>query len=598
LGAINTQEQAFQFGVNTSGAVAPFVARTSVGGPFAGLTPQAGQEMGFFIGTGDQDNYIKLVLTGNSGGTVEVTSELGAVATNVATDALSMPGPDFVDLFFTIDPVALTVQAAYRATTGGVAGSEVPLGSPISIPASWLSDVLAIGVISTGGGASSPVSASWDFLGFEAPSTASAAVVVDAGGTIHNSSTFTDGSFQFTNTSPDGRQIERILIDLSHAIFPDMVFDPDGIAGDPAGKGFTPNAGAAATGVAGFSYLGPHDDGFDALEILFDDFDPGEFFSFSIDIDPTSIRGAAQPGPAESGSVSGLELAGSIVEIGFSDGVVLTSELFGTPSSVIGSQNTLGEAPPAMPAMQVVGVGSTPTVVSSASQTVRISGPVGATVRLSVIEGGLYLSGVPGGGFDIDPFESNKAIVVNEYGATIGTSGTVDIPVTLTKTGAEGGINHLAAVLVDGGGRTGPLAKRVLEYDPTAAALLSAELAAPRSSGDVGGESQFEPAEVLLVQQGDSISASGDGVSSTTDGTATSPVSLATRFNKLDGDGRLLDLFGATSNRPIAARLAADVWSSHSQQHIKADNSFDLDSLDGAFERLAEDDPFDWIAWR
>jgi hypothetical protein len=251
-----------------------------------------------------------------------------------------------------------------------------------------------------------------------------------------------------------------------------------------------------------------------------------------------------------------------------------------------------------MPAMQVVGVGSTPTVVSSASQTVRISGPVGATVRLSVIEGGLYLSGVPGGGFDIDPFESNKAIVVNEYGATIGTSGTVDIPVTLTKTGAEGGINHLAAVLVDGGGRTGPLAKRVLEYDPTAAALLSAELAAPRSSGDVGGESQFEPAEVLLVQQGDSISASGDGVSSTTDGTATSPVSLATRFNKLDGDGRLLDLFGATSNRPIAARLAADVWSSHSQQHIKADNSFDLDSLDGAFERLAEDDPFDWIAWR
>jgi hypothetical protein len=221
-------------------------------------------------------------------------------------------------------------------------------------------------------------------------------------------------------------------------------------------------------------------------------------------------------------------------------------------------------------------------------------------VRLLVIEGGLYLSGVPGGGFDIDPFESNKAIVVNEYGATIGSSGTVDIPVTLTKTGAEGGINHLAAVLVDGGGRTGPLAKLVVEYNPAAATLFSAELAAPRTSDDVDAATQLEPAEVLLVQQGVSITASGDATARRTAPAEPhfSTAAKAARFNKLAFDERLHDPFRGTSGRSIAGRVAADVWSSDSQERIHASDSFDLDSLDGAFERLADDDPFDWLAWQ
>ena len=63
-----------------------------------------------------------------------------------------------------------------------------------------------------------------------------------------------------------------------------------------------------------------------------------------------------------------------------------------------------------------------------------------------------------GSGFDIDPFEGNRAIVVSEKTGTIGANGRVDINVTLTRAGTAPGFNYFAAVFVadDGSGRTGP----------------------------------------------------------------------------------------------------------------------------------------------
>jgi hypothetical protein len=34
--------------------------RTRIVGPFKGVTPQNYQSMGLFLGTGDQDNYVKI----------------------------------------------------------------------------------------------------------------------------------------------------------------------------------------------------------------------------------------------------------------------------------------------------------------------------------------------------------------------------------------------------------------------------------------------------------------------------------------------------------------------------------------------------------
>jgi len=164
LGSTNTQQYAFQFGFSTAG-IGTFTAHTRILAPFAGLTPQGNDSMGLFIGTGDQDNYVKIVTSANGGtGGIQFLKEVGGVVTNRPQAAVTMPGPDSVDLYLTVDPAALTVQPSYTVTTGGVTGPRTNLGGPEPIPASWLSaPALAAGTIATSAGGS-PFPATWDFI--------------------------------------------------------------------------------------------------------------------------------------------------------------------------------------------------------------------------------------------------------------------------------------------------------------------------------------------------------------------------------------------------------------------------------------------------
>ena len=89
-----------------------------------------------------------------------------------------------------------------------------------------------------------------------------------------------------------------------------QVFDPFGQAGDAVAKSYTLDGGLKQ---ASYVFEQPHDGGFDVLVVRYNGFDPGDFSAFSLDIDPTSIKGGSAPGPAESGSVGGLELVGATV---------------------------------------------------------------------------------------------------------------------------------------------------------------------------------------------------------------------------------------------------------------------------------------------
>jgi outer membrane protein assembly factor BamB len=168
LGSQNTQQYGLQFGVDANPLVTGvFTAHTRILAPFAGITPAGNESLGLYIGTGDQDNYLKLVATANGGSPgMQVVDEVGGVDTFVPVSPLALPGPDFIDLYLTVDPNADTVQARYQATTNGVSGPLVTIGSPISIPSSWLTnptDGLAIGLISTSSGGS-PFAATWSVL--------------------------------------------------------------------------------------------------------------------------------------------------------------------------------------------------------------------------------------------------------------------------------------------------------------------------------------------------------------------------------------------------------------------------------------------------
>ncbi len=273
----------------------------------------------------------------------------------------------------------------------------------------------------------------------------------------NSSSTAKAGSFEITNNSLFGQELNRVVIDLRTGMFPDMFFDPDGTAGDIQSKNFTVDADTGLQ-VVSHQFLKPRDGGFDAIEIILNDFDPGETFSFSVDNDPGSTRGTAGPGPADSASVSGLELTGTQIIAEFSDGSVYGAETYRIPNSDTGSQAIVEADLPSAPEIAAVGIADLKAQVSDASQTIRVTGNPGEEISLLVLESALYTED---GGFDIDPFEANTAIGVNELTGTIGADGTVDIPVTLTKTNttveagveSQTGLNYIVAVQKDSNGK-------------------------------------------------------------------------------------------------------------------------------------------------
>jgi large repetitive protein len=455
LGSANNQQYAFQHGIDVTNASGPFVVHTSLPAPFSGAAaPSGAQSYGVFVGTGGQDSYVKLTVAANAGaGGFALVKEQGGTPTTITQTGPQWPGPSVVDLYLRVDPAAGTVRASYSIE----GAAAVAIGGTQSVPTSWFSGATrpAVGIISTSAGPAPPFPATWDLLEVHAaPSGPAPSTTVEAGSAGLNSSTFNAGSFRIANASTAGQQIASVRLDLSSSLLPDLVFDPNGNAGDTLGKGFTVDSNPGV-GTIGHSFTGTHDSGFEVLNATFTDFGPGETLTFSADIDPTSIRGVTAPGPNEAGSVSGLELAGAAVTVTYEDGTSETGRLYRTAGSTGQSEAHLDGVGRAAPSIAVVGVPDLPATVSGSAQTIRVSGPSGAAVRLLRVESGLFTAGLPGGGFDLDPFEANSIVGVTEQTATIGAGGSVDIPVTLTSTVAGGGNNRFVAV-VAAAGATGP----------------------------------------------------------------------------------------------------------------------------------------------
>jgi len=301
-------------------------------------------------------------------------------------------------------------------------------------------------------------------------------------------STYSGGSFQVTNTGEGN--IESVTIDLSTTTLPDMVWDPDGTAGDQAAKGLNID-GQSGDGVGVVStadddvFSQPHngvdgDDGYDVLTIEFTDFEPGESVSFSADNDPTSIKGATLSSQ-EAGPVSGLELARATVSVGYGDGTTQTTQTIGDGSDG-GSEAVADADVPAAPSIGAQGVSLDSSVlddyhsaatVSEASQTITVSGPANADVTLVRVEGELELDNVPDydgtPGYDIEDYEANKAEDVEYYSATLDSNGEATIPVTLTDSTDVGGLNYFVAAVEDSEGAGMGSNVVVLELEPDAA---------------------------------------------------------------------------------------------------------------------------------
>ncbi|MGI9604367.1 MAG: Calx-beta domain-containing protein [Acidimicrobiales bacterium] len=307
-------------------------------------------------------------------------------------------------------------------------------------------------------------------------------VAITEGGGINASSAGAD-ALTVQNTSATA-QITSVSYNTAPALLPDLVWDPDGTAGDVDGRDIRIDTDPGV-GYLGRTYSSPNngvdsDDGWNVVTLDFDDFDPGETLGFSADHDPTSIKGTAKPGPNGSGRVSGFELSGTVVTITFSDGTTESNELFPPDGSKGGGVATVDGDRAAAPTVALLGVAANPATVSSTSQTLRVTGPAGADVRLIQAETALYIDPP---GYDIDPYETNMVIEVDHDSAIIGAGGFVDVPVTLTEEGPDA-ISVFAATVASADGEPGHISNILtVEVDPTATPVLL-----PGGFGDAEGD--------------------------------------------------------------------------------------------------------------
>ncbi|TAE76517.1 MAG: hypothetical protein EAZ84_07350, partial [Verrucomicrobia bacterium] len=467
---------AFQFGVNVDEFNGRFRVRSGLGGLLFNGNPQGTQSQGIFIGNGDQDNYVKVAVNANGGpGGIEVVHEENGVLLSQVTHSESGLFSAGVTLSFLVDPVAGTVQPGYSLATGPI----IDVGPPLVVGGKILevlrgSSSMAFGLLATTGDVATPgFNATWDYFEvLPADTTAAASITVNSdSGSLTTSSTNSTGSFQIQNLSTEGQKITAVSIDLGTAMVSDLVFDPAATAGDPAGKTFTLDS-FTGFGTPVGSFANPKNgidsqDGYTVLNVDFGpdtEFAPSQLLTFSADIDPTSVKGSATPGPSHAASISGMELTGATARVTFDDGTVRRIRLAPIPGSDKGSKGILSSAIAPTPRIEVSGKVS--PFSTTAQPTARVSGPAGSQVELWVFNMALHLEGVPGGGYDIDAYENNTLLGFDTIERVIPAAGFVDIPVTLVDSGALGGINHLVAVLSDGSGNRSACSEVVtVDYD-------------------------------------------------------------------------------------------------------------------------------------
>lgn len=134
--------------------------------------------------------------------------------------------------------------------------------------------------------------------------------------------------FSISNLSTDGEFINSISVDISGLGFIFDTIDSDGTT--RYSKDFTPSNGTGElTGVLPSSGAA---DSSTFLQVIFNDFNPGEKFLFDLDVD--TVRDNRSP-------VYGNQLIGSRVTVGYSNGVILSGLLGGIAGDLTGSKLSL-----------------------------------------------------------------------------------------------------------------------------------------------------------------------------------------------------------------------------------------------------------------
>jgi len=473
----NDQTDAYQFGVGISPNVATYTITGKVNNPFESTTPRDNQSVGFFIGTGSQADYIRLVAGAATVDgvpntpVIQMLVEVGDVV--VAQPFYKVPvfGPgqkpitpsDAIVLTLTVDPVAGTVTPGWSVDRGStIAGPGDVItgaGSAVTVTGSLLAAIrgnymmkaesgwdipvgLAVGIIGTSEGPGDPFSATWNSINISSTlkdNLGGVAEMILTPNAALNVSTFNSNTVQLSNLAESKSDLVKVVFNLENAILPDGIFFDPNTAGGNAGKGFQINSQVGTVaGTATYQNGGPTT-GYRQMTLNFNGFNPGESIGFSVDIDPDSMLGFNQSVLA--GEISGAEMAGSRVTFHFADGSITEAEVFG-------SQIAQGEARGvaqlrAAPTVSLLNATSGNLTFPASDPTITVQGSPGVTVRVQMMTVG-QLS-VP---FD-SPFKGNSATNILYETVVLDSGGRGSVSASLTP----GQVLVVAAAEVDANGR-------------------------------------------------------------------------------------------------------------------------------------------------
>ncbi|NJC25892.1 malectin domain-containing carbohydrate-binding protein [Neolewinella antarctica] len=166
LGNTNTQEKAFQYGVNVDQSTNTFSVEgrlVNFSDPlqlYGNSAPQNG-ELGLFIGDGTQSNYIKFVLT--AGGSLQALQEINDVPQTPITANVSANRS--IVMFFRVNAASgdVTLQYTVDSLSTQTLGTITAQGSILSAIQNP-GEPLATGLIGTSSAAGQEVEGTWDYL--------------------------------------------------------------------------------------------------------------------------------------------------------------------------------------------------------------------------------------------------------------------------------------------------------------------------------------------------------------------------------------------------------------------------------------------------
>ena len=117
-------------------------------GPFFNnAVPQNFKSQGIYIGTGDQDNYLKVALNANGGqGGIEVVLEQAGVPASYQYPLSGGLPANAVDLYLAVDPVTGLVQPKYAQDGGAITN----LGEPLAVGGALLTAMQSTPALAVG----------------------------------------------------------------------------------------------------------------------------------------------------------------------------------------------------------------------------------------------------------------------------------------------------------------------------------------------------------------------------------------------------------------------------------------------------------------